>query len=239
MGFELKIIYHPRGPEGSYDLSETKELKRKVGKMYEPCSDEALAVEALKQFSRRDVLVTDIEAYEYVKKPLKVIPGKNGNVTIRNRKYNLDGKDLGEIQDVGADTCESYEIEEDIPNSPKPSAPPQPKPQPVAPPPPKVKKVLRREVFEPDDRTMMARGKEFARKGLQPGNSYEILAEEKRSDTLTVYTVRTSKGVEIQLDAAQFVAEGDGLVGGFDIEESSDVNLGGSYVNDPGMPKLR
>ena len=89
MGYEIVYFYHERGEDGKYKTDEKKELKKRVGAAYDDVPLENAAAVILAQFARRDILVADVEIYEYTKKKLsfKECPG---GVIIKNRKFSLD-----------------------------------------------------------------------------------------------------------------------------------------------------
>lgn len=90
MGYEVVYKYYDRNEDGpGYNVTETKELKRKIGTPYEEVPYEKLAGAIMAQMARRDIMVQDVEVYEYTKKKVSFKETKGG-VIIGSRKYSFD-----------------------------------------------------------------------------------------------------------------------------------------------------
>lgn len=241
MGYELIIKYHPRGEEG-FDLSETEEKKKRVGKAMDPQDDMKLAKEVLKQFSRRDVLVTDIEVIEFVRKPLSVKTAKNGSVIIRGKKYSVNEIDPASIgEDEPEEAQEATAASND---TPKASPTTQPNPTPPTPPknPTQGRKVIKREVYEPEAHLTSL----FAAEGFKVGEIYDILDTVETGidpfKKVDYVLISPKRGVEVRVPDSFFTAPAKGLnwdnvTEDVDPSDGVDLDFGGT-VNMP-MPNLR
>lgn len=92
MGFEVTYFYHERNEDGKgYNLESRKELKKKIGTPYEELPLEQLASVVMSQLARRDIMVVDVEIYEYTKKQLSFKESNDGSgIIIKNKKFTLD-----------------------------------------------------------------------------------------------------------------------------------------------------
>lgn len=220
MGYEITVHYHP-AVEGGYDLTKTLTRTKRIGRATDPPNDSLLARELLREYSRRDVLVTDIRVEEFVKRPVKVKPCKNGIVMIRGVKFSLEGHGVVAVEEVVPPTGdESTPLEDhetvggpgftNKPAAVKTQQPPRPNPTHQSQ--PKVadsptRPALRREIFDPPLRVE----KIWRAQGLQPGVTMEILEETKLGDKI-YYTVRLPSGAERKgVPSDLFVSEGLGL----------------------------
>lgn len=91
MAFEICFKYHERLEEGGYDTTEEKTMTKRYGKGYEEISHEQIAASIIAQLSRRDIWITDVKVFEYVKKELRFKETKGGGIVLGNKKYQLDG----------------------------------------------------------------------------------------------------------------------------------------------------
>ncbi len=207
MGYEIKVIYHPK-KESGFDVSQRLEKTKRIGKASDGRMDDKLAIEILRQFSRRDILVEDIEVVEFVKKPLKIKPSVNGSIIIRGQRYSLDGSQTPSIdqEDDGGECSDTEEGTEE-----GDSKPPAATPSKVCPTErPKVNPI-RRETFDPPLQVL----DRFKKEGWIPGQTYDIMAEEVKGfspNTRTTYLVRRPDGREIKIPGEYFVSEGGGLI---------------------------
>ena len=89
MGFSVSYKYYERLSNGDYNREELKDMKRKVGDPLDDTTLEELASKILAQMARRDILVQDVEIFEYEKKKItfKETPG---GIVLKNKKFNLD-----------------------------------------------------------------------------------------------------------------------------------------------------
>jgi hypothetical protein len=89
MGYEVKYKYYTKDEDGEYDTDETKEGSIKVGSPYEDLPLDNLAGKVMSLLARRNILVTEIETYEYKKKKISFSEEENG-IKIKNKKFKFD-----------------------------------------------------------------------------------------------------------------------------------------------------
>ncbi len=99
MGFEILYKFHERLEEGGYNKEETKTFKKKVGEPFEEVPLDKVAGAVMAQLSRRDVWVTEVEIYEYSKKPITFRETKGG-IIIKNKKFLVDQDANLVVQDM-------------------------------------------------------------------------------------------------------------------------------------------
>ena len=168
MGYEINFKYHPEGEErGKYDESKIESKTIKVGSPYEEVPLEIAAGKIISQLARRNILVVDVEVYEYTKKKLTYKEAPDG-IIIKHKKFSFDDgavmdvSDVGE-QDLGLTTRSQSSPQQDalsllmaaLSNNPQVAAILQgsqnPKPVGVKPPAiPGLGKPIRHEVFDPE-----------------------------------------------------------------------------------------
>lgn len=91
MAFEVTYTYYERNEDGSYNTEESKTLTKRYGKRYEELPIEQVAAAIITQLSRRDIWVTDVEVFEFVRKKLKFREvNKGGGIILGNKKFGLD-----------------------------------------------------------------------------------------------------------------------------------------------------
>jgi hypothetical protein len=99
MGYELIFHYQDEIEKGKYS-EEIKTRKVKVGSPQEDVSLDEAAAKIFAQLARRNMLVTDVEIYEFTKKKLSYKEVEDGFL-IKNRKYYFDdGPAVISSQDV-------------------------------------------------------------------------------------------------------------------------------------------
>lgn len=91
MDFEVSFVYYDKLEEGGYDTLQEKVITKRYGKGFEEVSHEKLASNIIAQLSRRDIWITDVKVYEYVKKEVKFKETKGGGITLGGKKYSFDG----------------------------------------------------------------------------------------------------------------------------------------------------
>jgi hypothetical protein len=243
MGFEV-IYYYKEATEISGVYSEETFTKTsKIGKFEEDVSFEVLAGKIMAQLARRNILITDIEIYEFAKKKINYKETKDG-IIIKNKKFSFDS---GAV--VGGESNDE-DIEEILQNEELLS---------------KLKKVigfekpqinlanrqtqlnadgkrpLRMETYEPELLTkhkMDQRGFK-----LTVGKKYPIFSEKKGLGTINYITIDDS-GREVEIGAECFVAssmglsfqeDGSQIVGG----NSCEINLWKNMQSEDQMPEIR
>ena len=187
MGYLITVKYHPKKQDGTFgfDLEEVLEKKFKIGKKEEEISEQQLAIAVLKQLSRRDIYINNIEIIQYVEKVIKVKESKNG-IIIGGKKYSFN-----DVQDL------ECTIEEEVP-------PQQPQQQlvntgPIPAPanfvqrPVPTRNVIKQEFFDPAPAYKQFND-QFQKMGLTIGKKYDIIHEFKAGDITYKYRVINDNG---------------------------------------------
>ncbi len=224
MGYLIKIKYHPKKDDEDFGFDlETKEEKEiKLGEIGDDISHSKLAMTILKQLSRRDIYVFDVEAIEFVKKVLKVKESKNG-IIIGQKKYTFD--DAKDIDDLSAQVIAPPPVAPPPPVSPaRPGQMTLANPPPVSPEPvPPTQRVIRKEFFEPNVPNPKSLGPQFAQMGLTVGKQYSIINENSEK-----YTVINDTGGRSIVPLQHFSAvSGEGR-----LVESGRVRIPGESSSD-------
>jgi hypothetical protein len=89
MGYELVFKYHDEISKGEYDREVLKNKNIKIGSTTDEVSLDVVASRIMAQLARRNILVVDVEIYEYTKKKLSYKETEDG-ILIKNRKYSFD-----------------------------------------------------------------------------------------------------------------------------------------------------
>ena len=87
MAFEVVFKYYEK-IDKDYDKSKSLEYKKTIGNLESDLPLEKLASVILGQMARRDILVYDVEIYEFTKKKVSFKENKSG-IVIKNKKFNL------------------------------------------------------------------------------------------------------------------------------------------------------
>ena len=204
MGYE--IIFHYKESEGigSY-AEEVKTKSYKIGKITEDVPLEVLAGKVMAQLARRNILIVDVEIYEYAKKLLSYKEKADG-IVIKNRKFSFDSGCV-----VSAEEFEEHE-------QPPPPMRGIDTPRPVVQSKNLARRAIRHEVYDPDP----IGEQKVKQKGcrLTLGKKYSIYSEESMGATL-IYSLTDDSGKDVKVNAEYFVAVGAGL---------SQENEGPRYV---------
>lgn len=102
MAFEVVFKYYEK-KESDYDKSKLCEFKKTIGTLEIDFPLEKLASIILGQMARRDILVFDVEIYEFTKKRVSFKENKNG-IVIKNKKFNL-GLDSIVVSEESSENC--------------------------------------------------------------------------------------------------------------------------------------
>lgn len=158
MGYEVTFHFYEKKEDGrGYDVESPKTFPKNLGKM-EDVPLEKLASLIMKQFARRDVMIFDVEIYEFAKKKISFKETKGG-ILIKNKKFMLDG------------TVESIEEVLELEESPEPIVPPPVRKVPVV----MNERPERWEIYNPDPTLFSAMSKTYQ---LTPRKKYPIYREE-------------------------------------------------------------
>lgn len=185
MGYEVTYKYHEM-VDGEYNKNELKLKTVKIGNPYEEMQPEILAGKIIAQLARRNILVVDVEIYEFIKKKLTFKQTDDG-ILIKNRKYSFDDGALVSTEEVVEQQEQEKPTQSNIVVK---SA---------------VKAVLRHEVFEPDVDELYKATKQ---KGYHftLGKKYPIFAEKSSGNRQVgmLYTTNDDTGKEVILSEHHF-----------------------------------
>lgn len=104
MGYEVKIVYHPRKESGGYDLERKEEEVVKVGRPFDETSLERLAGVVMSQMARRDVFVLaeETEVIELVRNKISFKECKDGKgIVLKNKKFSFNEAAQMVAEDLG------------------------------------------------------------------------------------------------------------------------------------------
>ena len=88
MAYEVIFKYYEKLGICEYDKTKELEFKKTLGSLQEEYPLEKLASAILGQMARRDILVYDVEIFEFTKKKISFKENKN-SISIKNKKFNL------------------------------------------------------------------------------------------------------------------------------------------------------
>ena len=89
MGYELIFNFHEEIAKGEYNKEETKTKNVKIGTPLEDIPLDVVAGRIMSQLARRNILIVDVEIYEYTKKKLSFKETSDG-ILIKNKKFSFD-----------------------------------------------------------------------------------------------------------------------------------------------------
>jgi hypothetical protein len=105
MGYEVKLVYHPRKEDGAgYDMTVKKEEIVKVGRPFDDTSLERLAGVVMSQMARRDIFVVaeDMEITELVRNQIGFKESKDGKgIVLKNKKFSFNEAAQMVAEDIG------------------------------------------------------------------------------------------------------------------------------------------
>lgn len=235
MGYEVVFSYKEAAATPGEYSGEVKKKTCKIGKTTEEVPLEALAAKIISQLARRNILIVDVEIYEYAKKRLGYRESADG-IVIKNRKFGFGSGTVVEVEGF-----EESEME-DFKPVPSPSRELADKSCPLVNKAPPKKRPIRHELYEPEP---IAEAK-ARQKGLRftMGKKYPIYSESSLGTTV-VYKTTDDSGRDVDVSSEYFVAIGSGLVeqdegpryvGAEDRRE--EINLWGRYESTE-MPDIR
>lgn len=204
MGYELVFHYKEVGDKPGFYSEEVKNKSYKIGKVTEDVNIELVAGKILSQLARRNILIVDVEIYEYAKKKISYRETADG-IVIKNKKFSFDSSS---VSLVGEFTEEDQEAPiEDFKNIPSPSKELADRSCPVK----KnlVKRAIKQEVYDPDpigQQKVAQRGLKFTL-----GKKYAIYSEESLGNTI-IYNTIDDSGREVKVGSEYFSAIGAGLL---------------------------
>ncbi len=232
---------------------ETKTIK--VGAPYDDLPLDVAAGKIIAQLARRNILVMDVDCWEYTKKKLNVKIVEDG-ITIKHKKFSFDDGAVvtvpeetngeaeapqGQIAQLLALLQSNPQILQQLGPQGCPSGPPGVQGVPGIPSPPQSralvdnngKRVLRYEIFEPELPNMLEAKKQGYKFTL--GRKYPIYSERMTGIppvTSTLYVVGDDTGAQVEVSAKFFAAPIQGklafedeMVGGPDISAGPEPKL--------------
>lgn len=242
MGYEVIYKYKEAAGEPGKYSDEIKERSAKIGKVTDEVSLEALAAKIMTQLARRNILIVDIEIYEYAKKRISYKETSTG-IVIKNKKFSFDAGSVVETDDFEEAAAQENE-ETSFKPIPSPSKDLADRSCPVsrANLAPQSRRAVRQELFDPEPLALH----KAQQKGLKftVGKKYPIYSETSMGTT-TVYKTTDDKGREVEVSSEYFVAIGAGLMQQDDgptyvgaENQREEINLWRNYEN-VDMPDLR
>jgi len=224
-----------------------------VGKGFEDVPLEVLAGKIIAQLARRNILVVDVEIFEYVRKKLSYRESPDG-ILIKNKKFRFD--DGAVVEADVEDPQAKEELAELLSNNPELMQenagvlkPLQPQPQPqanIAPRPPAPatlsgQRPIRFEIYDPSihsEHKAQQQGYKFSK-----GKRYPIFQEESMGEAgPVIYTTVDDTGKETRCSSEYFTAPTQGIRYENVVKEdkAEDIDLWGSTPNVANdMPDLR
>lgn len=242
MGFEIKYFYKESSENGQYKeeiLSKTS----KVGKFEEDISLEVVAGKVMAQLARRNILIVDIEIYEYAKKKISYKETESG-IIIKNKKFSFDTgavleSSLEEDEEISriledSDLISKLKSVLSIEEPKKINIAKKDNNTSV-----KSKKFIRKEVYDPEIVTKH----KIEQKGYKftVGKSYPIFSEKSLVGGLINYSTTDDSGRDVEVAAECFVAQSSGLSFGDEDFQSSEkeINLWRNSDISQDVPDIR
>ena len=252
MAFEIKFKYYEKTGLCDYDKAKELEYVKTVGDLQVDLPLEKLASVILGQMARRDILVFDVEIYEFTKKKISFKETKNG-IVIKNKKFNLG------LDNIVVTEEEAPQVLDHKPNLNSCAVVAQPQEQPIVkliqpqvnhihqnnnPPPNPTsmignRKPIKKVIFSPSDLKYL-RGKSWR---FTPNKEYLVYRERYADNGVgMLYLMYDDRNREFEVQDEFFIPAQASLIG--DSEESSFnsnndlLNWSGKQGNSD-MPKLR
>lgn len=244
MGYEVTYFYKESTEIAGTYSEEILSKTSKIGKFDEEISLEVLAGKIMAQLARRNILIVDIEIYEYTKKKISYKESKDG-IVIKNKKFSFDSgavissesetdeelNNILENQDLlnklksalGTSSCQKPLVNIATRNNIENDG----------------RKALRYETYDPE----LLNSHKIEQKGYKftVGKRYPIYSEKKGLGTIN-YITKDDRNKEVEISAECFVAVSMGL----SFQEDESPNLSGNEVNlwknvqvENSMPNLR
>jgi hypothetical protein len=249
MAFEVIFKYYEKLGICEYDKTKELELKKTFGDLQSDFPLEKLASVILGQMARRDILVYDVEIYEFTKKKIPFKENKN-SISIKNKKFYLGLENIvvsdNETQLLESNCCNQAQVVE--PTSKEniqvqPQIQPQvPKPAPVPPQPISMignRKPIKRVVFSPSDLKYL-RGKPWR---FTPNKEYLVYKERFAENGVgMLYLMLDDRNREFEVQDEFFIQSHQNLIGENEevsFKSNNDLLNWNGNSNGSDMPKLR
>jgi hypothetical protein len=237
MGYEVVFSYKESSEKPGEYLGEIKKKTCRIGKATDDVSLETLAGKIMSQLARRNILIVEVEIFEYAKKKVGYRESSDG-IVIKNKKFGFSSGPVVEVE--GFDESDQDEGFKPLPSPSKELADKScPLVQAKN---PSSLRPIRHEIYEPEP---LSEAK-ARQKGLRftMGKRYPIYSEESMGSTV-VYKTTDDSGKIVSVSSEYFVAIGSGLaaqdegpkyVGAENQKE--EINLWGNYES-VDMPEIR
>jgi hypothetical protein len=248
MGFEITYYYKEASEVfGTYN-EEVLSKTSKIGKFNEDISLDVLAGKIIAQLARRNILIIDIEIFEYTKKKISYKETESG-ILIKNKKFSFDSGALVTSESEEDDDLSAILEDEVLLSKLKkvimPSPPPVPKHGQInlcKRPPSDNKKVLRQEIYDPE---LIAKNK-VEQRGYKftAGKKYPIYSEKSLGAGILNYLTKDDSGREVEVSSECFIVPPTGLSFGDNEPQyfgagDSEVDLWKNVSFDQNMPDVR
>jgi hypothetical protein len=239
MGYE--IFYHYKealDKPGTYG-DEVKTKSYKVGKVTDEVGLEVVAGKVMSQLARRNILIVDVEIYEYAKKKIGYRETSDG-IVIKGKKFSFDSGCVVTTDDF--ESQDELKSQDDFKPLPSPSKELADNSCPIKKSQNLARRAIRQEVYDPDP----IGAQKVRQKGLKftLGKKYPIYSEESLGSTL-VYNTADDSGKEVKVSAEYFVAVGMGLIEADEgpkyvgaENQTEEINLWRNYESGD-MPDIR
>ena len=190
MGYECILHYYEEVSKGEYNKEESKTKSIKIGSPYEDIPAEVLAGKLMAQLARKNMLIFDIEIFEFAKKKISYKETNDG-ILIKNRKFNFDD-DTTIFNSVNSVQSEDEEVIEKVvvPNITAKTI------NPSVSSPPKLDRPIRYEIFSPDD-PLLLNSYRSEKMPFTLNQKYPIYSEKPAGNDIRLgmnYIVKDDKG---------------------------------------------
>lgn len=236
MGYEIVFHYKNATEQPGVYEDEIKTKNCKVGKVTEDVELNIIAGKIMSQLARRNILIVDVDIYEYAKKKLGYRETADG-IVIRNKKFSFDSGCV-----VVTDEFDSDDDFKPVPSPSKELADNSCRVKRIQSP-NLARRAIRHEMYDPDpigQQKVEQRGLRFTL-----GKKYPIYSEESAGSTLIYVTVDDS-GKDVKVSAEYFVAVGAGLLQADDgptyvgaENQKEEINLWGRGYESADVPDIR
>lgn len=218
--FEICYHYYQKNEDGpGYDISSAKSFTKK----YKDADLDQVATTVMKQLARRDLMVFDVEIYEYAKRKITFKETKGG-VIIKNKKFSLDGN----VESI-------EEIPEQLPQDLRALTVPNPQL-------PNNHRPMRHEIYDPEPGA-----KKF---NMTPKKRYPVLQEKTVMQKVNIngmltempgcdYLTVDDTGNQVRVPSMHFMPEQRGLIGMENVQREESPNLMFMGEHTTSMPVLR
>lgn len=254
MGFEITYYYKEASEVAGQYKEEVLKKTTKIGKINEDVSLNILAGKIMAQLARRNILIVDIEIFEYVKKKISYKENNKG-ILIKNKSFSFDSgaiisSDFNEGDEELNKILEDEVLLEKIKNIISPNVatdnytqePVEQKKVNLCKKKTENKKILRQEIYDPE---LVTKAK-IEQKGYRftVGKKYPIFLEKSLGAGILNYVTKDDSGKEVEVSSECFVVPPVGL--SYEDEEpqyhgasSCEVDLWKNVNLEESMPDIR